>query len=204
MPLQRQVSQPSDFIVDPNRDGVANALWYTNSGTLALAGTTPDRFRFNTDDGIVRMDMLDGQIEFAVRFPTTGVQTPTDLTDDIAFGLKNASMGNYAKIDVFIDQSGNSITFRTYDDAAQAQTTTLTWDTDWNTDLTIFRIGWDKAHVSLEVLVNADTSFTTLANHTTRVPRRPLNPFINVVGADNFDVDFLAVRNAQHSSIMLI
>lgn len=202
--MKQQVAQPSEVIVDPNRDGIANALWKANSGTLALAGTTPDRFRFNTDDAVVRIDCLHGIFEFAVRFPTTGAQTPTNLANDIAFGLKNLSLGNLAKVDVFIDKSENSITFRTYDDYGTAEEATLEWDTDWNSALTIFRIGWSKDHVSLDVLVNSGTAWVNLASHTTRVPQRPLNPFVNVVGADDFDVDFIAIRNVQNSSVMLI
>ena len=201
---QTQVTQPSDFIIDPTRDGIANALWKAVSGTLALSGTTPERFRFNTDDAVVRADLLHATLDFSVRFPTTGVQTPTNLTDDIAFGFKNASMGNFGKIDVFVDQSEDEITFRTYDEFGTVESTVLTWDTDWNNAQTIFRIGWTDSHVSLDVLVNGETAFVNLANHTTRVPNRPLNPFVNVVGADNFDVDFLAVKRALHSSIMLI
>lgn len=200
----QKVSQPSDFVIDPIRDGVSNALWKAISGSLALAATTPDRFRFNTDDAIVRADVKFGIFDFAVRFPTTGAQTPTDLTDDISFGLKNASMGNACKVDLFVDQSGDSATFRTYDEFGTVEQTGITWDTDWNNALTVFRIGWSKDQVTLSVQANGDTAFTILATHKTSLPNRALNPFINVVGADNFDVDYISCRNVQNSSIMLI
>ena len=52
--------------------------------------------------------------------------------------------------------------------------------------------------MSLDVLANAATSVVALANHklssTVNIPNRPLNPFVNVVGAENFDVDFIAVK----------
>lgn len=198
------VSQPSTFVLDPNRDNITNALWKAASGTLALAGTSPDRFRFNTDDAVVRADLKYGQFIFAVRFPTSGAQSPTNLTDDIAFGLKNLSMGDLGKIDVFVDQSGDSITFRTYDEFGTLQSTTLTWDTNWNSSLTLFKLGWFQNHVSLDVLNDGGTSYTNLANHTTSVPNMPLNLFVNAVGADDFDVDFIMAKNAQNSSIMLI
>lgn len=204
MSQKQQVTQPSDFIIDPSRDGVTNALWKAYTGALALAATTPDRFRFNADDAVVRADLLFGIVEFAVRFPLTGVQAVTNLVNDIAFGLKNQSMGNLAKIDLFADKSENTLTFRTYDDCGTVQSTVIPWDTDWNGALTIFRFGWSDAHVSLDVLQAAGTAFTNLANHTTRVPLRALNPFVTVVGAENLDVDFIAIKNVQHSSIMLI
>lgn len=204
MPTPIQTAQPLSFIIDPARDGIANALWYANSGTLALSGSTPEKFRFNTDDAIARVDLLFAVVEFAITFPTTGVQTPTNLANNIAFGLKNASMGLLGKIDVLISQSGNSIVFRTYDEFGTVESTTLTWNTAWNSALTLFRFGWAKDHVSIEVLPAAATAWVALANHSTRVPSRPLNPFFNVVGNDNVDVSFIAIKPAQGNSIMLI
>lgn len=199
------MAQPADFIVDPARDGIANALWKFYTGAGALSGDTPDTFRFNADDAVVRADLLYAIVDFSVTFPTTGVQTPTDLANDISFGLKNQSRGTLGKIDVFVDQSGDSIVFRTYDEFGTVQSTTLTWDTDWNNAQTIFRIGWAKDHVSLQVLTAGGAAFDAiLANHKTSIPVHPLNPFVTVVGAENFDVDFIAVKNAQHSSIMLV
>lgn len=199
-----KVAQPTYFIVDPDRDGVANALWYVETGALALSGASPDQFRFNADSGVVRADLLHGIFDFSVNFPLAGVQTPTNLVNDISFGLKNAAMGNLGKIDIFIDQSGDSIVFRTYDEFGTVESTALTWDTDWNGVQTIFRFSWSDGQVALQVLNNGDTAYSTLATHTTRIPIRPLNLFVTVVGAENLDVDFIAVRNAQYSSIMLI
>jgi len=197
----QKIAQPTHFILDPNRDGIANALWYANSGALAISG---GKFRFNADDGIVRADLLYGIFEFSVNFPLAGVQTPTNLVNDIAFGLKNASMGNFGKIDVFIDQSEDDAAFRTYDEFGTLQETIFDWDTDWNAAQTIFRICWSDTQVTLQVLNDGETAWVSLVSHTTRIPNRPLNPFVNVVGAENLDVDFIAVRNAQYSSIMLI
>lgn len=204
MSLRTQTTQPSEFIADPSRDGIANALWLANVGTLALAGTTPNRYRVNTGDFIYRADIKHGIIEFAVRVPLAGVQTPTNLVDDLAFGLKNISMQNLAKIDIFIDKSADAIYFRTYDDFGTVETSTLTWDTAWNGALTLFRFGWSGSHVSLDVAANGDTAYTHLADHKVSVPDRPLNPFITAVGAENLDVDFMSFSNIQNSSIMLV
>ena len=208
MPNQAQTSQPSDFIIDPVRDGIANALWFASVGALALSGNTPDQFRFNTNEGVVRADLLHGIIDFSVQFPTTVVQTPTNLVNDIAFGLKNLSLGDLCKIDVFVDKSADTIVFRTYDEFGTKTETTLAWDTDWNSAQTIFRFGWSESHVSLEVLKAAATAFVPLANHKKsaplNIPNRPLNPFVSVVGADDFDVDFIGIKRVVHSTIMLI
>jgi len=199
-----QSATPVSFIVDPNRDGVANALWKAITGSLALSGATPDQFLFNTVDAVVRTDLLYGSFIFGVVFPTTGVQTPTNLADDVAFGLKNASMGDFGKIDVFIDKSEDTIEFRTHDEFGTEESTTLTWNTAWNNALTLFRITWSRGKVALEVLVNGETSWTELASHTTRTVDQPLNLFFNTVGADNVDVNFIAVKNALRTSTMLI
>lgn len=199
--INQIVAQPSNFIIDPQRDAVDNALWKAATGTPAVSG---GKFRFNTAQGVARVNCLYGLFDFSVNFPTTGIQTPTNLTDDLAFGLKNLSLGNLSKIDVFIDQSGDSITFRTYDEFGTVQSTVLTWDTDWNSAQTIFRIGWSKNGVSLSVLTNGATSFTALATHSTSIPNRPLDIFVQAVGADNFDLDFIALKNVQSSSILLI
>lgn len=210
MSRQAQTSQPSDFIVDPARDGVANALWKFYTGAGALSAATPDQFRFNADDAVVRADVLHGILDFSVRLPLTGVQTPTDLTNDISFGLKNQSLGNLGKIELFFDQSADAVHFRTYDDFGTLKQTVVTFDTAWNDDAqTIFRLSWAPSHVSLEKMEASDTAFTFIASHKdedadTGVPTRPLNPFVTVVGAENLDVDFIGVKRAVHSSIMLI
>ena len=198
-------SQPLDFIADPARDGIANALWATISvGALGLSGATPEQFRFNTNHGLVRADALYGEFQFSVNFPTTVVQTPTDLADDISFGLENASMGTLGRIEVFVDQGADSIVFRSYDELGTVESTTLTWNTAWNSAQTIFKIAWSKGVANLVVIPAAATAETQLANHTTSVPNRPLNPFVNAVGADNFDVDWIVARNLSRNSFLLI
>jgi len=204
MSILHQTTQPSNFIVDPNRDGIANALWKAISGTLALSGATPDKFRFNTDHAQVRADLRYAIVEFSLTFPTTGVQTPTNLANDVSFGLENYSLGNLGRIEVFIDKSENTIVFRSYDDYGTVQSSTITWDTDWNNAQTIFRFGWSRAHAALDVLQAGATAFVNLADHETRVPSRPLTPFVNVVGNDNVDCEFINVKDAQTSSVMLI
>lgn len=204
MPAQKQTSQPTSFIIDPVRDG-ASSLLKALTGSVALAGTTPEKFRLNADDIVVVADLQYAIVDISVNIPLTTGQTPTDLVNDISFGLKNASMPALGKIDVFLDQSGDSITFRTYDDFGTAQSTTLTYDDDWNGAQVIFRFGWAPDHVSLATcIVGTDTAFTVIANHTTSVPTRALNMFATVVGAENLDIDFFAVKQAEHSLILIL
>ena len=205
MSYQQQTSKPSDFMVDPARDGIANSLWDTVTGTPALSGATPNQFRFNASAAVVRSDLLHATVEFSVNFPLSGAQTPANLVDDISFGLRNQSLGNLGRIDVFVDSSADTITFRTYDDFGSLESTTLTWDTDWNGAQTIFRFAWhSNGGCALAVRADGDTEYTHLATHNTSIPTRSLNPYVTVVGGENFDLDFIAVKRALHSSLMLI
>ena len=189
------------FVVDPQRDGVENALWLAVSGTLSVAS---NKFRFNAAEGLVRADLLYGRYEFPVTYPLTGSQTPTNLVNDIEFGLKNLSLGNKGKIKLLASKSGNSIVFTTYDDSGVAQNTTITWHIGWNGVETRFRIDWFQDRIGLSVLTGSDTEWEILANHKTRVGVYPLNPYVKVTGAENLDVAYILVEKAKESSIMLI
>lgn len=189
------------FVVDPQRDGVDNALWLTVAGTLAVAS---NKFRFNASEGLVRADLLYGRYEFAVTYPLTGVQTPTNLVNDLEFGLKNLSLGNKGKIKLLASKSGNSIVFTTYDDQGTAQNTTIQWHTGWNGVEARFRIEWFQDRIILSVLTGSDSIWEIIATHKTSVGVYPLNPYVKATGAENFDVAYILVEKAKESSIMLI
>lgn len=191
------------FIVDPQRDGIDNALWKAVTGTPTVSG---GKFRFNTQEGLVRADLLYGRIEFSVTLPITAVSgVISDLANDIEFGLKNLSLGNKSKIQVLFDDSENTLTLNTYDrNGVTVQTTNIPLQVAWNSAVTRFIIDWFQDRIVLSV-VNAGTATEiVLAEHKTRVGQHPLNPYIKVVGADNFDVDYIAVEKTKGSSLMLI
>lgn len=202
-----QVSQPSSFVVDPQRDGVANALWKALTGAPSVAG---GKFRFNTADGLVRADLRYAIVDFSINLPLTGVQTPANLVDDLAFGLKGAALGDLGRIEVLFDKSEDNAALNTYDEFGTVTQTVLTLDAGWNAARTLFRVEWAPNHVTLKALKASATAWVTLASHkdsdTTPagIPNRPLSPHVKSVGAQNFDVDFIAVTRAQGSSIMLI
>jgi len=203
--MYRNVVSPESFVVDPIRDGVANALWANIAGTPAVAS---NKFRFNADESLVRADLKFCRLEFMVNIPLTGVQTPADLVNDVEFGLKNVALGNKGKITVLLDQSEGTISFSAYDETGTViETVTFDWDTDWNGTDTKFIIFWASDRAVLYV-DGADPS-----NKVAEIQkpsdigvfsRYPLNPWIKVTGAENVDVAYIAVDNAQSSSIMLI
>lgn len=282
------------FIVDPQRDGIDNALWHNVTGTPTVSG---GKFRFNTQEALVRADLMYGRIEFPVTMPlsavntieavvfsgtglndatsggtytdgivaatyvvtidtaaatdkftwtkngvtmATGVAITTsaqdldegvtitfaaatghtlaeswtinvtinsagDLVNDIEFGLKNLSLGNISKIQVLADKSEDAFLFKTYDrNGITAQSTTIQWQGEWNSAVARFVIDWFIDRVRLSV-VNAGTETEiTLAEHKTKVGQHPLNPYVKVVGAENLDVNYIAVEKAKGSSLMLI
>lgn len=189
------------FVVDPQRDGVDTALWLAVTGTPTVAS---GKFRFNAAEGLVRADLLYGRYEFAVTTPLTGSQTVTNLVNDIEFGLKNLSLGNKGKIMLFADKSENTFQFSTYDDLGTVQTTAITWHTGWNAVEARFRIEWFTDRIVLSVLTGSSTTWEILASHKTSVGVYPLNPYVKVTGAENFDVSYILVEKAKESSIMLI
>jgi hypothetical protein len=189
------------FIVDPQRDGIGNALWFVVTGTPAVSSS---RFRFNTAEGLVRSDLKYGRFEFSLVLPTTGVQRPTNLNGDVEFGLKNLSLGTLGKIAIVISKSGNSITLKSYDDYGTLTSTVLTWRDAWNSAQTIFIFEWFNDRVRLSVREASGTTASVEAEHTTGIPNRPLNMYVKASDNDNIDVDFIAVREANVNSTMLI
>lgn len=204
------VFTPQSFVVDPLRDGAANALWAKISGTgsLGLSGDSPNQFRFNTIEAVVRADLKFARVEFSVQFPMTGVQTISSLANDVEFGLKNAALGDKGKIVVFADKSENTIDFRMYDESGAiiGAAVPFKWDTAWNATTTKFIIFWANDRVLLFAGGSALTKKVAeiVRDDKGQVPRYALNPYIKVTGNDNIDIDYIAVDNAQSNSIMLI
>jgi hypothetical protein len=192
------------FIVDPQRDGIDNALWKAVTGTPIVSG---GKFRFNANEGLIRADLLYGRVIFPITLPLTGGETPqaiTDLVADIEFGLKNLSLGNIGKISVLFDKSEDILTFSTYDRFGTVQSTNIVLDTAWNSAVTSFIIDWFNDRIVLSVVNTSGTSEKVIATHKTRVGQHPLNPFIKVTGAENLDVSYVAIEKAKSSSLMLI
>lgn len=205
---------PSSFVLDPNRDGIANALWKAAVGTPGVNGSYPDiTFRFNTAEGLVRTDLIYARLEFSCVFPLTGVQTPTNLNNDLEFGFKNASLGDKGKMSVLVDKSDNCAYFRVYDRSGTIKLNqAIAWKTAWNGVSSVWVIFWVNDRVVLRVNGEVVAEYRSSDNVNTTSPVNvqgnvgflPLNPFVIAVGNDNFDLDYIAVTEAKNSSIMLV
>lgn len=191
-------------MVDPHRDGVSNALWHHETGSPTVAS---NKGRFNTSESVVRADLKFARVEFRVTFPTTGEETVTDLANDIEFGLKNLALGDAHKVSLLADQSEDTFTFAVYDSAGVAiGSVPITWDTDWNATEVNFAFLWtnDRVVLFIDGEKRAEVKYDSSNTDLGEFGRYPLNPWIKVTGADNLDVTYINVDNAQSSSIMLI
>lgn len=190
------------IVIDPQRDGIANALWHVVTPDLAVSG---GKFRFNAAEGLVVGDLKFGRFEFKVNFPLTGVQTPANLNNDIEFGLKNLSLGTIGKISVLADQSAGTFIFTTYDvKGSSPQVTTIPWNTAWNGVDVRFVIEWFNDRVALCAYVVSGTALEVLAQHKTSVGQYPLNVFVSATGNDNFDVSYIVLDNVMQNSFILV
>lgn len=203
MPLSRQIAQPTHYIIDPQRDGV-HGLWKDVTGAVTVASS---KYRFNADEGLITADLLYATVDFMIKVPLTGVQTPTDLVNDIDFGLKNLSLGNRGKIQLLLDKSEDSFSLVTYSDTGGASSiTAITWQTAWNGQDILCRVNWDKKRIYITIDVEGVGVAVNVDHQTAdskQVGSFPLNPYVRVVGAENLDVSFIAIRNAQRSSIII-
>lgn len=199
---------PTSFVLDPNRDGIANALWLAAVGTPATSGSYPDKvFRFNTAEGLVRADLQYTRVEFSAIVPLTGVQTPSSLNNDLEFGLKNASLGDKGKISVLISKSLNAAFFRVYDkDGNLVLNQSIAWKTTWNATSTVWVMQWVNDRIVLRISgeVIAQYRSSDSLNVQGKIGFLPLNVFALAVGNDNFDFDYMAVTESKNSSIMLV
>lgn len=197
---------PVTYTIEIDGTGTPDTFsWYIDGVLQVAAVEITASSQALGDDGVtVTFGATTGHTSGDIWTISVTGDTTADFNGDVEFGLKNLSLGTVGKISVLADQSEDTFSFITYDIFGTAETTAITWDTDWNNQATRFIIEWFNDRVRLLVLNNGDTSTRVLAEHKTRVGTYSLNPFIRAVGNDNVDVDYIIVDNAQQNSIMLI
>lgn len=195
-------TSPVSFVIDPQRDGIENALWKEVTPTIAVSG---GKFRFNAAEGLVRADIKYARVEIPMVLPLTTGQNVGDLVNDIEFGLKNLSLGTKGSIKVLLDQSAGNCVFTTCDNLGDSQTTSFTISDTVNAgEQLVFVIEWFNDRIRLNILEPADLLMRVIVEHRSKVGSYPLNPFISVVGAEDVDVPYIVVDNAHQNSIMLV
>lgn len=198
--MYNPTSQPSFYVVDPQRDGFAG-IWATISGSPAVVS---NQFNFNAGEGLIRNDILGAHVEFNMVVPA--VPTSGDVRQ---WGLKNISLGNRSKI--FFDITGIAFTVNTYDDNGLVTlSTSVTWQAAWTNVAVVFTIDWFEDRVVFSATVVSTGAKIILATHTvdgSTPPKKvvgfqPLNPFIKNGNSDNLNSNYIIVK-ARNSSLIL-
>lgn len=191
------IKQPTNYRIDPERDGIDTAIWKTLSGTIALEGGSPDEFIFNEDYATTTLECIRGIFEFAVEFPLTGSQDPSDLVDNIEFGLHGSCWDGFRHIKLLADKTAGTLTFRTTDDLFNEEVTTITWNDAFNGDLVVFTITWNEDRILLHLLGDGGSLSQFVAEHTNHIPTFALNPYVKVDGAENFNIQWITLKNVH-------
>lgn len=185
-----------------NRDGYVydarikrgdTTFWSEHTGAVAVDTTdSTTALRVNADRLHSFLQHIYGTYEFSVNLP--GVP---DASTQQTFGLRNptddTTLGDSSIIPsgVYFSLDTNS-TFQcvSHDDFGNQESSTVTWDTDWDGQQTKFTINWE------EDLVNFLVNDTVIATHSTRVPTKPFSLELRNLEAANMDVAYVRVARA--------
>ncbi|KKM26359.1 hypothetical protein LCGC14_1585600, partial [marine sediment metagenome] len=140
-----KISQPQSFIMSAPRDVTPSGLWMALSGTFAIVANKYTVVDASGEEVLAIPEMRFARIKiWNVNFGLTGVQTPTNLNNDIELGLKEIISG--AKITFLLDKSGDKLVVSIADERGNTQTQDVIWDTDWNAGTIELEIFWlDKS-----------------------------------------------------------
>lgn len=191
------------FIADPNRDGTGAQMWAAIVGAMATTGSLPNKlFRFSTVFGVLRPDLKYARVEFGVKLPLTGSQNASNLANDLEIALQNVSLGNKGKIALRWTQATGILAFNVYDNTGTLiESTPITQDITWNGTVTPFTFLWFNDRVVL--LINNVVIHETKPSDSGKLSRYALNASVQAVGADNFDIAYIAVDGAVSVSRFL-
>ncbi len=200
--MHSPTSQPSFIVVDPIRDGIANALWKNVTGTPTIASS---RFNFNAQEGLIRADLLGAHVEFALKVPA--VPTTGDVRE---WGLKNLALGNRSKI--FFGVVDTAFSTNTYDDNGLVTLSSpVTWQAAWTNVDILFIIDWfeDRVVFSVQVVSTGAKSIVAVHKVDASTPPKPvvgyapLNPYIKNGNSDNLSSPYILIKS-RNTSILLI
>lgn len=170
------------FVYDPVVRGLDSTFWKSVTGTPSL---TSNRLRVNNARLTSFTQYMRGKIEFKLNVPTA----PSG-GDDKFWGLRNPVAATFGAI--YFQITGAVFQAVSYDDAGNAQTTAITWDTStWDGNQISYQILWTPTNITF--LVNGIVQ----ATHQTRIGTVPLALDIDNNDADNLDTDYVFVRAAD-------
>jgi hypothetical protein len=183
-----EVRIKSCFQYDPTRDSFDSARWKTVSGTPAIAGGV---LVLNNAEVLEKRDIeYIGSLIMNIKVPADPI-----AGDSRFFGLKSLSMGGYIGFDitgaVFSLVCDNGLAGANHlSDSAVA-----TWDSDWATADTEFRIDWLQGRANFYVN-NVFVGFLD----ATKCPKVTTSLNIKNTNADALSVKYVSYKNvADHS-----
>lgn len=172
----------NSYTYDFTVKGADTTFWSQITGTLTAVG---GKGRLNADRIASYVQHLFGRFIFAVNIAAV----PT-ASDNRIIGLRNPGAPTRGSAYFW----GDSVAFKavSYDNWGTAQTTTLTFDSDWATKEVEYIINWEPGQIMFQV--NDSDGYRTLATHNTRVGDLPLALDINNAVADNMDIGYISVN----------
>ena len=165
-------NQYYNFYYDPTSQGFDPLSWRSLYGTPSLAGT---RLSVTSSTIIHLAQMLRGDFVFSVNIPAPAVG------DDRQFGLVQYNKNAY----IYFNVLDNVLTAET-SDGNVAYSTPITWQTEWSSTDTEFRIKWEAG--AAKFYINGGLQATISYNApldiiTSVVPGDPLSFYLSDYGS---------------------
>ncbi len=181
------------YTYDVGIKGGDTTFWADIVGAMAVSGTGINRvIRVSADRLHSFLLHRYGDYEFSINVPAVPGAT-TDQTWGLRFPKNDTTVTDTGIIagGVFFSIDTNS-TFQTisHDDFGVVEATTVTWDTDWDGQQTLFKVRWEQD------IVNFLVNDTIIATHSARVPNEEMPVEVSNATASNFDLASVRVIRA--------
>lgn len=200
--MYQKQNSPSSYVLSPYKDGSSpSSFWRAISGSVTISSNKYSVAA--TSEIIALVDCRYTRLKlWNVDLGLTGSQTPTNLNNDVEFGLKEIVSG--AKATFLMDQSADAMVISIVDEDGNAQTATVAWVTTWNGAATEFEIQWFNDRVVFKVAgaVVGEFKKLTSGGTTYKVPEIPLNFWIKTTGTDSPKIGLVYIDKAEESSVL--
>lgn len=182
---RRDIRQSYTF--DARIKGADTTFWAQVQGAIAAVS---GKLRVNADQIASYAQHRFGRYVFAINIPAIPAAGTTRL-----WGLRNPGSPTRGSAYFEQDTSTTTVYVRSYDNAGNLESTTVSADTDWYAREVEYIINWEPDRIQFQV--NDSDGYRTLATHTTRVGNLALSLEINDTVAENLDVGYITVEKAD-------
>ncbi len=168
----------TNFITDPTRDGVSAVLWRQLTGTTTVSGGS---LRLNAASMVSYGDILRGNFNFSVTIPTAPASG-----DSKTFGIKSIAMGTQAVFNI----TDAVFSVKTTNSAGTTTTTVVPWRSAWTATPAIFSIKWEAGAVKFMI------GGRIIAYHD-GISGSPMSLYLENTDADNMDVSYITATGVE-------